>query len=622
MVERNRLGSSVHFLQRHYAVLLILVLAALNILPVLWKGVAQGDDLNTHLSYFQAFLQEIGPNNLYPRWLSTLDAGQGSPIFLIQYPLPYFFLLALYWPIHIFTRMDVVSAARALEAATFFILMASSGWAAYEWLKSWCSRGAALFGSLVYVFAPYHFTVNSYERFALGELVAYSLIPVLLLYTRRLVSGRKSRTHLVGVSVFLAVLLCSHPISAAMLLPLIFLEAFLSTPVAPARKPLGSLGIALVLGILLSSFYVFPLASDFRSVEMHPTSGENYLYDENYLQIPTGNLIASMQQHDVPLYIQRAVVRTFGFLGPNFTRERKYATFTAVVSLVDNVLIILAATVCLFITYRWWQGRNLIVWVVIGILSIYVQTYPSHWIADLFTPLKAIQFPWRFSTLTCLAFAAVAADCCDRIRTRQTPRFRLAGMAAAVFVLLGSGNLLALRHSNFRSQAVVTGIDADQYRSVTGREFKAAGDAHTPLALVQSRLPVAGRSWRVVRDSSGAFVIHANFTEADTITINLICFPGWKAIDLKTRRPIALGCDETRGFASIAIPKGSTDIKMFFPPRASDYFGRWLSFVVAISLLAFGISIPPEPGESGMVTGAELKSKTWRAGHVKALRSA
>jgi hypothetical protein len=169
---------------------------------------------------------------------------------------------------------------------------------------------------------------------------------------------------------------------------------------------------------------------------------------------------------------------------------------------------------------------------------------------------------------------------------------------------------------------VVTGIDADQYRSVTGREFEAAGDAHTPLALVQSRLPVADRSWRVVRDSTGAFVIHAKSTDADTVTINLICFPGWKATDLKTRRPIAVGCDETRGLASIAIPKGAIDIKMFFPPKTSDYAGRWVSLVLAICLLAFAISTPPEPGESGIFNGAELKSKAWRASHVNAIRRA
>ncbi|HJY05284.1 MAG TPA: hypothetical protein VJ323_03155, partial [Bryobacteraceae bacterium] len=245
-----------YFWRRHCPVLLILTIAFLNIFPILWKGVAQGDDLDTHLSYFRAFLEELGQDNLYPRWLSTLNGGQGSPIFLIQYPLPYFFLVIVYGPIHFLTRMDVVSAAPALMAATLFILMAFSGWAAYAWLKFWCSAGAALFGSLVYVFAPYHFGLDAYRRYALGELLAYSLIPVALLYTRNLMGGRKSRTYFVAVSFLFAALICSHPITAAMLFPVIVVQAALARPAAPVWKRLFSLGLAMVAGILLSSFYL------------------------------------------------------------------------------------------------------------------------------------------------------------------------------------------------------------------------------------------------------------------------------------------------------------------------------------------------------------------------------
>ena len=165
-------GGFYSFQQRRSAVLLISALACLSVVPILWKGVAHGDDLDVHLSYFRAFLNELSAGDLYPRWLTMLNGGQGSPMFLVQYPLPYFFLLLVYWPIHILTGMDVVSAAPTLVIATFFFLIASSGWAAYEWLKSWCSPAAALFGALLFMFAPYHFGLDLYRRYALGELVA------------------------------------------------------------------------------------------------------------------------------------------------------------------------------------------------------------------------------------------------------------------------------------------------------------------------------------------------------------------------------------------------------------------------------------------------------------------
>ncbi len=572
--------------------LLILGIAFLNIVPILWKGVAQGDDLDTHLSYFRAFLHEFGLNNLYPRWLSTLNGGQGSPVFLIQYPLPYFFLLGIYWPIHLLTRMDVVGAARALEVITLFIFMASSGWAAYAWLKSWCSPGAALFGSLVYVFAPYHFGLNAYRRYALGELLAYSLIPVALLHTRNLMSGRKSRPDFIVVSLVFAAIVCSHPITAAMLVPLLVVQAALGRPASPLWKHLCSLSLALVAGILLSSFYLFPFAANYRNVEMHPNRNANYLYDANYLQLPIGSIVSAMQRQGASAAAEKSVARAFNRLGPAFIRGPKYVGFAPILSLIDVVLMALAGAVCVFLAGRWWRDTNLAVWLAIGVISIYLQTYPSHWIADIVSPLKKIQFPWRFSTVTCIALAVVAAGCWDHVRARRGSRLRIAALAAAVFVLLGFGNLVALRASSFRHQAIATGVEVDQYPSYTGRKFQAAGDTQAPLALVQSRALPRSRLWQVLHNSAGAFVIRTNPTDAETVVMNLLCFPGWKATDLNTGQPLTVGCDKTRGLATIAIPKDATDLKVFFPLKLSDYAGGWVSLILAIGLLLFAIVTP------------------------------
>ena len=56
-------------------------------------------------------------------------------------------------------------------------------------------------------------------------------------------------------------------------------------------------------------------------------------------------------------------------------------------------------------------------------------------------------------------------------------------------------------------------------------------------------------------------------------------------MDLKTQEPLAMGCDNARGLASIAIPKGATSIKVFFPLKTVDQIGRWVSLIVAICLL-------------------------------------
>jgi hypothetical protein len=586
-------AASIPFRQVLYAVSVILVLAFLNILPILWKGVSHADDLDIHLSYFQAFLNELGTGDLYPRWLSTLNGGQGSPMFLAQYPLPYYFLLVVYWPIHVLTRVDVPSAAPALMVVTLFILMASSGWAAYQWLKSWCSPAAALFGALLYLFAPYHFGLDGYRRYALGELVAYSLIPIVLLYTRRLVTERRSRTHFVILAFLFAALICSHPITAVMLVPLIFVEAILAGPASSARKPISGVCAGLIAGTLLSSFYVFPFIAGYRNVIAHPLYKRNYSYDDNYLKIPLDSIQSSMQRRRIPPPLEQAVNRSLALLGPAFTRKGKYSGFAPLVSLIDDLLMMLAGLTCLFLTGALWRDRTAGVWLAIGILSIFVQFYPSHWIADALSPLKAIQFPWRFSTVTCIALAAVGARAWEHIRARRPAHshaVRHAGLAATMFVLLGCGNLVALSVSDFHEQRTVTGVDLEMYPLYTGRTFHAWGARQSPLELVSSRLQSAGRAWRVARGRARTFLVHTDAADADTVKINLVCFPGWSAVDLKSQKPLPIGCDKATGMASIDLPKGTTEIKMYFPLQPADYIGRSVSLIWAIFLLSFAVA--------------------------------
>jgi hypothetical protein len=70
--------------------LTILLIAALICFPCFFRGIPGGYDSRTHVNYQNQFSRQFWSGDIYPRWLAEANKGYGSPIFVIQYPLPYF----------------------------------------------------------------------------------------------------------------------------------------------------------------------------------------------------------------------------------------------------------------------------------------------------------------------------------------------------------------------------------------------------------------------------------------------------------------------------------------------------------------------------------------------------
>ncbi len=149
--------------------LIIIMAAAVLSLPCLLVGVPHGPDSLTHTEYQYHFSREFWSGDLYPRWLTGANKGYGSPIFLIQYPLPYH-VPALLRPFTFFAPSDS-RESRELGRACFLAL-AAAGLAAYLWFRNRCGAFAATTGALVYITLPYILGQELYAQPRLGELWA------------------------------------------------------------------------------------------------------------------------------------------------------------------------------------------------------------------------------------------------------------------------------------------------------------------------------------------------------------------------------------------------------------------------------------------------------------------
>src|SRR5215831_5806394 len=168
-----------------WTVLAIVAASIATSIPILLRGPSAGDDLELHLSYLAAIVRNIEHGSWYPTWLPYLNKGGGSPAFLVQYPLPYGVMLVLYVPFRLIFGHDLNSFAPAFSLAAVILFLAISGLTCFWWLRSFASKHASLLGAVAYVLAPYHSSIDAYRRFAVGEMMSFAVLPLLLLFARR-----------------------------------------------------------------------------------------------------------------------------------------------------------------------------------------------------------------------------------------------------------------------------------------------------------------------------------------------------------------------------------------------------------------------------------------------------
>ena len=143
--------------------LIIVAVAALLWLPCLAKGLPPNGDAYLHATYSSQFSRQFWSGEIYPRWMMTANKGYGSPIFLIQYPLPYWGT-ALLRPL---VRFASTRNQETRELGIFcFLVLAAAGLNARFWLQRNHTPLAATAGAIVYVSLPHHLEFDNYSIFA------------------------------------------------------------------------------------------------------------------------------------------------------------------------------------------------------------------------------------------------------------------------------------------------------------------------------------------------------------------------------------------------------------------------------------------------------------------------
>src|SRR5689334_15851975 len=71
-------------------VTLLLLITLPTILNLFRPGTYQSGDLSLHTEYLRAFFNNISSGIFFPQWAADFCAGNGCPVFLFSYILPYY----------------------------------------------------------------------------------------------------------------------------------------------------------------------------------------------------------------------------------------------------------------------------------------------------------------------------------------------------------------------------------------------------------------------------------------------------------------------------------------------------------------------------------------------------
>jgi hypothetical protein len=255
---------------------IILLAAAVAVLPMLMRGPSCGGDFPFHFTSWHDALHGWRQGIAYPHWALSANFGAGEPRFVFYPPLTWMLGAAL----------GMVLPWALVPAALSFLLLAATGLATRALARQMLTGGASTLAGCAAIFSGYAL-FDLYGRGGFAEASGGFWIPLLLLFVLRDRNPSASlwRRAFDGSTLPLALALAGAWLSNAPLgVMASYLLAFMALTAAllsQSSAPVLRASVAAFLGIGLTSFYLLPAAWERRWVDIRQSLANNSYRLEN-----------------------------------------------------------------------------------------------------------------------------------------------------------------------------------------------------------------------------------------------------------------------------------------------------------------------------------------------------
>ena len=480
-----------------------------------------GHDVWPHAVSAFEYARAIEQGVPWPRWLPDLCGGYGAPNPLYYSPLAHQLTGRL-----VTAGLSVPDALKA--AAALAMLLSFLGM--YVWARRSWGRAAGLLAATLYLFAPYHL-LDLYLRFSYPELLGLAVAPWLCRLAQRAVEEERGERL---VAALLGALAVAHNLSA--LLVGGFLVGYLGCLALEPERRAGVRRVvaALPLAAGLAAFFWMPALLDSWRVRISYEPSVHFTWMGHLLSLQ--RLLEGEwpgKREHLPLYPGRLHL-ALGAAG------------------------VLAA--CALARRGTRDARS---WAAFGALSIATLGLMMPFAAPLWaaTPLKVVQFPWRFLGPVALGMAWVAPAALWPLRAHSG--LHAAACATGMLVVMANGfprcrpeawRPLALNAHMLRTSWQTADLDA-QFVPIT---------ALYPVAYDRPLLELLDGHGigKVVEAGPERYRARLNNADPVLLDVRLMCFDGWTAeVD---GQPVPLELEEAFGGMRVRVPAGSHELVLRF----------------------------------------------------------
>ena len=501
------------------------------------------------------------------RWVPDLGGLYGYPLFNYYAPLSYYFGAIVYFLTHsLLISFKLMFAVSFLGSFIFMYLLAC---------KFWGKLGGSL-SATFYAFAPYH-ALDFYVRGAMGEMWALMFFPAIFWAIARL-EEKVSIGNFLLVGIFTFGLITSHNLSAMIFLPIcliwIFINYFKNKHSFSANKNSRFLVISLIsmlMGILLSSFYLFPVLFEKNLVHLETTIEGYFSYTEHFKG-----------------FKKLLIDRSWGY-GASIREvpggEKDGLSYQiGWVHLLGLVLALYSAKV-LWKKSRWLS--LVILFSAAAVLgSAFMVNPKSEFIWKLIDPLKYLQFPWRFLMLVIFFISFIAGS--FSLTYLKEKKY----IWVALFILVVSLNFVYFKPEKFiqtSDSELLTGANWD-------KQIKRSIFDYLPIYAKEPPADLAKRRYQILTGDTTIFDYYEgtnwiNFKTAtkthSIIRLSQYYFPNWR-IFIDGKETVVEYKNNSLGLMTIILGEGNHTVDArFYDTQIRSVSNEITQIVALLFLLLF-----------------------------------
>lgn len=510
-----------------------------------------------HESWYYHFSKQFWRGELYPRWLTGMNEGLGSPVFFYYAPLPFWITSLL----HPFVQNDPAGWRQLGDSV--FLSLALSGIGCFLWLRRLTNKRAAFITAILFMLMPYHLAMDLYNRGAFTEFWAFTWIPFVFLFVDRIFHG--NRVAVLGLAFSYAALVMTHLPTTLIFSPVVLCYVILNWRLSKNGKLTLSAVLGIVLGIGLAAIYLVPAMTMQRHAAM------DALYQFHY---------------DKSFFFGRSFL-----FGDGFKATLLACALTTMAT----------ASCCGFIAKRSASSAvrsQMYFWGAVLTFTFFMMLPLSNFLWRLFPILQIIQFPWRFNIVISaaaaplIAFGIAALKCPLTARDFVLVQIGYASIVGWLYLTTVSVWQQHLIPAYDASSALPSSHDPPEYRP---REVKASrqeviakygGAEHGFVLDNAAHAKVTSSSSRKIR-----FVVDVRTNSV--LRIRQFYYHGWAAFVDGTRTTASPSDPE--GLIQIGIPAGKHDVTLTLLPQRPERIGRIVSGLCLAASILLALFLRPKP---------------------------